>query len=206
MESIKLNFINHSNDQNNSEVVIFQKNEATGLNEIAVAWTVIRNCGQGSNHPFQYPMSTQVNAGDSYGNFTPHLDAEKGQNFRMVQTKFGDKLELSDSEGSPKEISIGNSLNVGAISANVYKDGRLIASKTGVVPAEKAVFELKPTLFIGVISQVVEGAVMNAAILSSINTEISLLGIASADIIMTGGGVGPSATAFKFTLDNLVYA
>jgi hypothetical protein len=59
-------------------------------------------------------------------------------------------------------------------------------------------------LFIGVVSQVEEGEVMNSAILSDINTELSLLGIQSADIVMTGGGAGPQATPFEFTLENVV--
>ena len=45
---------------------------------------------------------------------------------------------------------------------------------------------------------------MNSAILSDINTELSLLGIQSADIVMTGGGAGPQATPFEFTLENVV--
>ena len=35
---IQLNFINNSNDVNNSEIVIFQKNVATDFDELAVAW------------------------------------------------------------------------------------------------------------------------------------------------------------------------
>ena len=44
---------------------------------------------------------------------------------------------------------------------------------------------------------------MNSAIISNINTELSLLGIASADIVMTGGGPGPNSTPFQFTLENV---
>ena len=40
---IKLNFINDSNDANNSEIVIFAKNAATDVHETAVAWQVIQN-------------------------------------------------------------------------------------------------------------------------------------------------------------------
>jgi hypothetical protein len=65
---------------------------------------------------------------------------------------------------------------------------------------------MKPTIWIGVVSQVEEGDVMNSAIISDINTELSLLGIASADIVMSGGGAGPSATPFMFTLENIVMA
>jgi hypothetical protein len=56
---IHLNFINDSNDMNNSEIVVFQKNAATDFDELAVAWLVIKYCGQGDNHPFVYPPASQ---------------------------------------------------------------------------------------------------------------------------------------------------
>jgi len=59
---IALNFINNSNDANNSEIVIFQKNVATNFDELAVAWQVIRYCGQGDNHPFTFPMTMSAPA------------------------------------------------------------------------------------------------------------------------------------------------
>lgn len=207
MNSIKLNFINHSNDTNNSSVVIFQKNVATSFEELAVAWTVIQNCGSGENHPFSFPMSYTVSASDAWGNYTPQLDAINGQAFDMIKSTSGDHLELSSKPAtSPSEIEMSNDLQMGSINANCYKSGKLLATITGIAPGQKAVFEFKPTIWIGVVSQLEEGEVMNAAILSSINTEISLLGIASADIVMTGGGAGPSATPFVFTLENIKMA
>ncbi len=203
---IRLNFINDSNDQNNSEVVIFQKNAATEYDELAVAWTVIKNCGQGDNHPFVYPMAMQVGASDSYGNYTPLQDAQYGQSFQMVRTPSGDQLVPNGSGTSAREVQVLNSLSQGSVNAGIYKAGKLAAIKTSISPGQKAVFELKPTIWIGVVSQVDEGEVMNAAILSSINTEISLLGIASADIVMTGGGPGSSSTPFVFSLQNVVMA
>jgi hypothetical protein len=35
---------------------------------------------------------------------------------------------------------------------------------------------------------------------------LSLLGIASADIVMTGGGPGSNAMPFAFSLQNVIYA
>jgi hypothetical protein len=203
---IKLNFINDSNDVNNSEVVIFGKNAAGGVDETAVAWLVIQNCGQGDNHPFAYPMASQVGASDSWGNYTPLLDALNGQQFSMVLSSSGDVLRQTGTATSAKQIEVLNDLTAGAINAGLYKSGKLYAQKTGVSPKQKAVFQATPTLWIGVASQVVEGEVMNSAIVSSVNTELSLLGIASADIVMTGGGAGPSATPFMFTLANVTYA
>jgi len=203
---IKLNFINQSNDANNSEVVIFQKNTATNLGEFAVAWLVIQNCGQGDNHPFVYPMSMAVGASDSFGNYTPHLSALYGQKFAMTLTKSGDQLSLTGEASSPQEVEVENRLSTGAIDAMIYKAGSLFAKKTDIAPGQLAAFQFKPTLWIGVVSQVEQGQIINEAIMSSIDTEFSLFGIASADIVMTGGGSGPEAKPFEFHLENVMMA
>lgn len=203
---IKLNFINDSNDVNNSEIVIFAKNAAPDVQETAVAWQVIQNCGQGDHHPFVYPMATQVGASDSWGNYTPLLNAANGQQFSMVLDTSGDVLKLSGSASSPNEIEVRNALPKGAINAGVYKSGKLYAQESDVAPGQKAVFQFKPTIWIGVVSQAEEGELMNSAIISSVNTELSLLGVASADIVMTGGGAGREAAPFEFTLANVQFA
>ncbi|RKR27536.1 hypothetical protein C8C93_2803 [Acidovorax sp. 93] len=201
---VQLNFINNSNDTNNSEVVIFQKNVATNFDELSVAWQVIKYCGQGDNHPFTFPMGMQVGASDSYGNYTPQLDAQNGELFQMSLTTSGDRLVRAGNGSSSREVQVLNALPKGAINASCYKDGKLLAIKTSIAPQQKAVFEFKPTIWIGVASQVVQGQVMNSAIISNINTELSLLGIASADIVMTGGGPGANSTPFAFNLENIV--
>ncbi|RWW93721.1 hypothetical protein [Flavobacterium cerinum] len=204
MDKIKLNFINRSNDTNNSSVVIFQKNASADFSELAVAWTVIQNCGRLDNHPFTYSLNYQVAAGDSYGNYTPQLTTYDGQAYEMIKSTSGDILQLSPSPAtSSAEVEVRNNLGIGAISANCYRDGKLFATKKNLAPGQKAVFEFQPRLYIGVVSQVEEGDVMNSAIISQINTEINLFGISSADIVMTGGGPGESATAFNFTLENI---
>jgi len=202
--AIALNFINKSNDTNNSEIVIFQKNVATNFDELAVAWHVFRTYGIGDSHSFIFPMTMQVGASDSYGNYTPQLDAQHGQLFHMVPTASGDRLVSAGAGTSPKEVQVFNNLPKGAIDAGVYKAGKLLAVNTSIAPLQKAVFEFKPTIWIGVASQIVQGQVMNSAIISNINTELSLLGIASADIVMTGGGPGPNSTPFAFNLENIV--
>nr|WP_294862294.1 hypothetical protein [uncultured Fluviicola sp.] len=204
MNAIKLNFINRSNDTNNSTVVIFQQNAAEDFGELAVAWKVIENCGRLDNHPFTYPVDLMVSASDSYGNYTPQFIAYDSQAFDMVKTTSGDILQLSTTPAtSPYQVEIRNRLVMGAINANCYRDGKLLATKTGLAPGQKAAFEFPPRIYIGVVSQIEEGDVMSSAIISQINTEINLLGITSADIVMTGGGPGSSSTAFSFTLENI---
>lgn len=203
---IRLNFINQSNDANNSQVVIFQKNAASNFEEVAVAWTVIQNCGLGDNHPFTFPMSMQVAASDSYGNYTPQLDAQSGQMFQMELTSSGDRLMPAGAATSFREVQVLNAMPRGAINASCYKSGKLLAVSPSLAPQQKAVFEFKPTIWIGVVSQAVQGQVMDSAVLSNVNTQMSLLGIASADIVMRGGGPGAASTPFSFSLENVVMA
>lgn len=204
---IKLNFINESNDQNNSEVVFFQKNIGTDFDELAVAWKVIKNCATGWQHDFTYPMEMKISASDSYGNeiITP-ITASNGQMFHVYSDSSGNQLAYFGPGASRKEVQLRNDLTKSSIDAKIYKAGKLLAVKTGVSPEQKAVFQFKPTLWVGVVSQIEEGQVMNSAVMSDVNTELGLLGIASADIVMSGGGIGVNATKFQFTLENIVYA
>ena len=126
---IKLNFVNRSNDANNSEIVIFQKNVAANFEELSVAWKVIKYCGRGDNHPFSYPMDMYVSASDSYGNFMPQMLAENGQRFGVSLTASGDTLGLLGAGTSSKEVQVLNNLQTGSINANIYKDGKLRATK-----------------------------------------------------------------------------
>lgn len=198
----RLNFINKSKDTNNTEVVIFQKNVATNIDEVAVAWQVIKNCGIGGYHPFIYTSTLEVTASDSWGNYTPHITAQYGQLFSMVLTTSGNRLIQSGCSTNPNEVQMNNNLPEGAINANIYKGRKLLASKTSIFPMQKAVFQFKPTIWIGAASQVEEGQILNSAIMSNLNTEISLQGIASADVVMTGGGTAP----FMFELCNILMA
>lgn len=204
MDKIKLNFINRSNDTNNSSVVIYQQNYAEDFGELAVAWKVINNCGRLDNHPFVFPLDFQVSANDSYGNYLPQRTAYEGQAFEVVLDASGNDLRLSSNPAlSPRQVELRNMLKQGAINAQCFRDGKLLATKTGLAPGQKATFEFKPRIFIGVVSQIQEGQVMNSAIISQINTEINLFGISSADIVMTGGGPGKFSTAFSFSLENI---
>ena len=204
---INLNFINQSNDANNSQVIIFQKN-ASGppVNDSVVAWKVITNCNPGWNHPFKFTAQIYVAAGDDWGNFSPQLPANNGDTFSVVNQTSGGALTYSGQGADTQGIEVLNGVSSGTINANIFRDGRLLATKTNLVPGEKALFRFTPTIWISAVSQIEEGRVINPAILPQLITEISLIGIKSADIVMTGGGPGIESTPFVFLLENVVYA
>lgn len=200
MADIKLTYRNNSNDRGKSEIVIFQKPVGTDFDELAVAWKVIKHCGSGEYHPFTYPMAMQVACIDSDGNYSPQLDASNGDVFTMTEDDSGNVLSKSDDTCNSNEVEVCNDLDEGAMSAGIYKAKRLLALKNNISPGEKAVFQFKPSIWVGIASGVVEGDVMNSAVLSQTNMEFSLLGIASADIVLTGG----NNERYRFRLENVV--
>jgi hypothetical protein len=58
-----------------------------------VAWLVIKNCGYLDNHPFTFPMTMQVGASDSYGNYTTELSLLGVASADIVMTGGGTKLK-----------------------------------------------------------------------------------------------------------------
>lgn len=201
--TIKLNFINKSDDTDNSVVVIYGKNESSATNEKPVAWIVIKNCGRGDSHPFVYPMETFIAAADRYGNYTPQFEASPGDAYALVMANSGHELVSVGNSSDPATIEVRNYLKEGAIDANVYKDGKLFAKKNNIIPQQKAIFNFRPILFIGAASQAEQGEVLETGLISVLNTELGLTGIGSADIVMTGGGSGTTAKPFRFFLENI---
>lgn len=202
---IKLRFVNKSNDSNQSEVVIYQKNVLTTMASLTVAWKVIRYCGRDCYHPLVYPMDYEVSVTDEYGNFSPRVSATNGQQLRLSSTPTGSRRLLHTGPASAStELDVLNGMAQGAIDICLYKDGRLMGLKTSVSPGQKAVFQYAPVLWIGVTAEVSQGQAIQSAVLSKITTQLSLIGIASADIVMTGGGGGEASTAYEFNLENIV--
>lgn len=205
MISIQLNFINQSNDANNSQIVIFQKNAALPNNlQNVTAWQTFQIGAQGNSTLINYPIGYSVSASDSFGNVSPMLPASEGNRFDFVNSVSGSKLQLSAIPASaPQVIEVHNELSIGSIGANIYKDGKLLNAKMGISPGQMAQFAFTPTIYLTRNNQIVQGEEMNVTPLAADVTEISLMGLRSADIVMTGGGKGPDAQPFNFTLTNI---
>jgi hypothetical protein len=202
----QLNFINRSQDPGSWAIFLFQRNLVPNPGEMAVAWKVIRNCGCQCNHPFVYAGALEVGIGDYYGNHSPRRPARAGDLFSVARAPAGRQLSCLGAGDRPGDIVVRNDLPVGAIKVGVYKDNRLLAIKSAVAPGQKAAFRFQHKLWIGAAAAIEEGQPLSQAVLAEVTTELSLLGIASADIVMTGGGADASAAALRFSLENIAMA
>lgn len=200
---IKLNLINKSNEANNQKIVIFQKNTALKPNE-AIAWKVINAGGKDTRHSFDFPLGVTISTSDNRGHNTPQRRAEIGQEYVVTQGGTGDELKHVGPAPSTQIVQIRNKRQQGLISANVLRDGSLVARGKSLAPEQIAVFAFVPTIWIGAVANAVEGEELDSAVIAEINTELSLFGISSADIVMTGGG--DSGAPLNFELDNITMA
>lgn len=200
--TIRLKFINQS-DGGRQDVVLFQRDTLASLDELPLAWKVIRNCGRDCYHPFVYPTDFEVAIGDAHGNHSPRVPVANGQALTVTPTPSGRRLALHGQASSSAEIEIANALLRGSVDVNIYKAGLLLVRKTAVAPGQKVVLRLQPTLWIGAASQVEQSSAVRSAVLQGVNTELSLVGFVSADIVMTGGGPAANAPPYVFNLENL---
>lgn len=202
---IQLNFINRSN-QVDPNIVIFQNSFS---NSPTIAWLVIKNCGAREHHPFTYPVAMQVEVMDSDGNYMPRIDTQPGNSFAVTRDDAGDRFARGGTDPEPNFVHVTNELPEGTITANVYKDGRLIESQASLAPGATARFAFISMLWIGDLPVVAQGDVLDRATVETaetVGTFLPLDGLASADIVMTGGGSGATAKPLAFTLQNVVHA
>ena len=200
---VKLNVINHSNDSSHSEFVIFQQNVSESFDLPSIAWIVIKGLDQGEHHPFVFEWKTQIDISDKYGNFSPRLDATPGQKFEVTKSPNGENLEHVGEASKKDLIQVVNYLPNVTIGAHCYRSGKLLSSHNFVEPSKQAEFHFKPSIYIGAVSQMEEGEPISTALADQINTQFDLKDILSADIVITGGGEGRTATSLKFTLENV---
>ncbi|MFA6606787.1 MAG: hypothetical protein WCS75_07310, partial [Sphingomonas sp.] len=204
--AITLNFVNNSNDVNNSHIIVFQKNLAGASDDGPIAWKVIGGSRPGETYPFAFPVAMEVAVADDAGKTAGPMAAANGQHFVVGHDHPHYTLTIGPTEANAAEVQVRNALPDTSITASIYRDGRLLAIRAGVLPQQMAVFSIKPSVWIGVAPDVAEGQVIDGETLANVNTELSLLGLASADIIMSGGWPGVSSTPFRFSLQNVVMA
>ncbi len=206
MFDIQFNFINRSVDLTEKSIVIFQENIAESFQETAVAWTVLNGVGLNDSSLFWYSSKLELAVSDYWGHISQVTEVSPGNAYELVQDLSGDVIRKSSrSVANPYAIEMWNGQENNVVNGNCLREGKLLATKRAICPREKAVFEFQPTIAIGVTSKVEEGDEINLSHLKEMCTIIPLghMPIKTADIVMTGGGTGPDATPYEFSLENI---
>ena len=199
--NIKLNVINQT-DLTAVNVVICQHNASAGLRANPVAWQVLHNIGRQENRPFELSHEFGILAQDPQGNVTPKVSSRRAQAYALSGLDEGPVLTRVKAAGQQQHsVEVRNLLEAGDAEVRVYKSDRLLALFAGLAPAEVAAFEFQPHIYIGLAGQIQEGSVLSDAAASRITARINLLGVHSADIVISSSDQGPNGANFR--LENI---
>lgn len=201
---IRFTFINRSLDKGMLPVFLYQPNVGEGACARAVAWKVIRNCAYDWRHPFVYSRQLEAGLADGFGNYSPRLPATEGDVFAALPTFAGRVFRRhgGSTSGSTSGIAIRNRLAMGAVHACLFSDGRLLARHVDLPPGQTANLRIPSVLRIGAAPNVRQGQLLDADTMDCASCDIPLVGLVSADIVMTGGGALQDPLSFH--IENIV--
>lgn len=189
-----------------SQVVLFKRNSAAAAEDVVVAWKVIR-CPAGAHARVVVPFAQQIGVYDPRGAHAGVDDAHAGDVFNIAPGAIdaagqaaapvlGRVAGLAADSGAaakqallsslgPNMVGVRNATPDRALDVVLYKDGRPLCRHNALAPGAAAQFEVLPYLHVAVCQGLVEGAPVDAATLAAA-TRISLLGLKSADLVLTG--------------------
>lgn len=194
-----LNLVNAGVGLEGTEIVLYQKNYLRQIEDSnlspAIAWRQIRNCNYGWHHPFVYSYDIEVAVSDDFGNYSPRVPVTDGQVLEIRPIASGRCLAIAPRQKTSAQVKVINKLARGSYTVNIFRSGSVIAQKTSVSPYQSVVFNFNPSIWIGTQKVTENVAYITPYIPQENDIEIPLIGIKSADIIMSGGVSNPLAFA-----------
>ncbi|SHO58905.1 hypothetical protein [Vibrio quintilis] len=189
--NIEITYINKSMNKDLPKIFVFTKNETPTFDALkeGVAWRVIPDIGRSSSSTFIFPVETSVGATWQSGqNKTQKLPSVIGKRYTISKDETGVVLAANGNASDTKSIDVNNDVNVpNGISAQLYKDGKLMMEKKIVGFGQKATFVLKPKLYWGLASEIEESQLLNSAVLNTDSFfEQDLEGVTKATVSLNG--------------------
>ena len=202
---IDLTFVNRSDCEEALDISFSSaRRYGDGSDKCDVCWLMLPQVRPGETRDFHYSLNQHVITVDTSGDYTARAEVKAGDVFALrMHNEESKGLEKIGENAASGHIEIRNDCARGAISVLVIKNESKLAQSVEFPPSTKVEFVVKPQLFVSVSTPVVEGRPVQSAWKTSVGSEITLRGIVHAEIVMTGGGLGPSATPITFKLENI---
>lgn len=200
---INILYVNESNDEDNSSVLVFMKPTESNFAAESTAWQVIDNIGYNCWHKFTYTLNTSVIAmWDNGKSGTFPMDVSNGKTYVLKETKGG--FSLQEHEGrTTNEFDVINQVRTAnGISVVAFKDSKPILTKNSIAKGEKAEFVFHPKLYFGLSSEYEVGDCVSSAVMSEEFKEVNLEGLKSLTVTMKGN----AADGFIFEISEEVPA
>lgn len=201
--NIEINYVNKSMNKDLPTIFVFTKNEIPTFDALkeGVAWRVIPDIGRGSSSSFIFPVNTEVSASwQDAQNKTETLVSTIGKRYTVEKNDTGVVLAENGNASDTKSIDVNNNINVlNGVSAQLFKDGKLMMEKRIVGYGQKATFVLKPKLYWGVASEIEESQSLDSAVLNADSFfEQDLEGVTKVTVSLNGN----AKDGFTFVIES----
>jgi hypothetical protein len=183
---ILLGFIDEATSRPMPTVVLFQRNAADRFGDSAIAWQIVAGLASGERVAIDFSAELSAGAHDSLGGHLPQHEIAPGQALSVTAAPSGELFAAPTPASAADQMQIRNGLPNRPIDVGIYRGARLLARKNRLQPGDVAAFRFEPELWIGM-APVVEGQVMNAAMLDTLTTSFALDDLAGATIVVHGG-------------------
>ncbi|HHJ14838.1 MAG TPA: hypothetical protein ENJ79_10810 [Gammaproteobacteria bacterium] len=140
---------------------------------------------------------------DVYGNYSPHQPAVPGSRYEAGPARHGRHLYQDGSAANSDALQVHNGLPEGALRAHLVNRGRVMATSGPIAPGQHALFIPHHHLCVATLDRICEGQHLARDDVNRLTTEFDVHGIASADLIMVGGGFSTDSRPFSFTMENI---
>ena len=204
---VVLTFINQRSDGSALRLVLFKPNATvSGAADPAgapLAWKVVR-CAPKQQSRATYPFSQQLAVFAPDGPHGSMQEARAGQRFYIDRSGVLQRdTSLAAAPVAANTVPVHNATQAQRLDVLLYKDGRPLCRSSGLAPGESTLFDVLPTLYMAIdsaphsaggrtgatlssaVHDIAEGGTVDAVSAASA-TPIILLGLKSADIIVSG--------------------
>lgn len=179
--NINIRYENHSSDTV-SDVLVFTKNTRADLDALPpTAWQVISKVGYNGYHSFVYTIDTKIEVSWDGGNTgVMPTDTTEGTVWSLTTVGQDYQLEQTGLTTLSNEIDVINNVHVAnGIAVTLLKDGKAVMTQPLVGFDEKAEFGLTPKIYVGLVSNVIEGDTLKSAVMSKDFTQFDLTGLSA---------------------------
>lgn len=205
-DTVTFNCINKSSTPN-LNLVVFQKNIADIDNNV-IAWNTIPYTDIGQSFKFEYNTSLEMRIVDSYGSISDRINVEYGKLYEATDN--GNLIEIGVSEYSNEFDILNNVTSPTTTNVIIYRNNKVLYKSSNLINGQTLNLRFNPTFFIGEANVVFtgtttypvrQGSIIDTTTVSNFNTEISLIGIKSTDIIISG-----EVDNYSYSLSNIVFS
>lgn len=183
---VALHFIDDAASRPMPTVVLFQRNAADRFGDSAIAWRIVAGLLPGEHVEIDFPTALAAGAHDSLGGHLPQHAIAPGQALSVTEAPSGELFAAPVPATAADQMQVRNGLPNRPIDAGIYRGACLLARRARLQPGDMAAFAFEPRLWIGA-APVVQGQVMNAAMLDTLTTSFALDELAHAAIVVRGG-------------------